>query len=289
VAPHSVELVYRSAPGHGAIHAQAMANTNGRDRGIALLESGTTPAEVIARIATSAFDPGYQSRQYGVVDLSGRAAGFTGSSAQQYCADRQGAVGPYVYSIQGNILTGAGVLDQAEAAFKAGGCDLAERLMLALEAGAENGMGDTRCATAHRIPSDSASLQVDRAGEPAGSYLRLAFTSTNLVHENPIVRLRARFDEWRTTHPCPGASGGGAAGASTGGSAASGSAASGGAAGGGAAGAASGGATAGDDGGCGCHVHRGAGEWSTLVGAAAGMWLARRRWRRSAHGARVVA
>jgi uncharacterized Ntn-hydrolase superfamily protein len=213
VAPQSVEIVYRSAPGHGAIHAQAAASTAGRDRGVALLEAGTAPADVIALVATSSFDSRFQTRQYGVVDLSGRAAGFTGSSAQEYRADRQGAVEPYVYSIQGNILTGARVLDQAEASFKTRGCDLSERLMLALEAGAENAEGDSRCTTAYGLPSDASSLQVDRAGEPAGSYLRLVFTSTSQRHENPIVRLRAQFDTWRVAHPCPAPSGTGGTGA----------------------------------------------------------------------------
>lgn len=331
VAPQSVAIVYRAAPGHGAIHAQAAVNTSGRDRGVVLLEAGTAPADVIAQITTSSFDPRFQTRQYGVVDLSGHAAGFTGSSAQQYRADRQGSVGPYVYSVQGNILTGAGVIDQAEAAFRARGCDLAERLMLALEAGAENGQGDSRCTRAYRIPSDASSLEVDREGEPAGSYLRLAFTSTTLVHENPIVRLRALFDTWRTTHPCPaaddggadgadasagGATGGGGGGAVAGGAAAGGAAAGGTTAGGttaggttaggataggtsagassglGAGGAggvgSSGGANAGaagaggsgagdDEGGCGCRVHRRTGRWWFLIGAAAWMWLARRR------------
>jgi uncharacterized Ntn-hydrolase superfamily protein len=245
VAPQSVELVYRSAPGHGAIHAQAAANTSGRDRGVMLLEAGTAPADVIAQITTTSFDSRFQTRQYGVVDLSGRAAGFTGTSAQQYREDRQGSVGSYVYSIQGNILTGRAVLDQAETGFKTRGCDLAERLMLALAAGAENGGGDSRCTNAYGLPSDASSLEVDREGEPAGSYLRIAFTSTNQVHENPIVRLRASFDTWRTTHPCPttvrdggvdgsdasgGATGGGGAGGSGFGGAATGGAATGGAA-----------------------------------------------------------
>ena len=127
----------------------------GRDRGVALLEAGTAPADVIALVPTSSFDSRFQTRQYGVVDLSGRAAGFTGSSAQEYRADRQGAVEPYVYSIQGNILTGARVLDQAEASFRTRGCDLSERLMLALEAGAENAEGDSRCTTAYGLPSDA--------------------------------------------------------------------------------------------------------------------------------------
>lgn len=222
VAPQSVELVYRAAPGHGAIHAQAAANTAGRDRGVALLAAGTAPADVIAEITQSSFDTRFQTRQYGVVDLSGRAAGFTGSSAQQYREDRQGSLGSYVYSIQGNILTSARVLDQAEAAFKASGCDLAERLMLALEAGAQNGEGDSRCTTARGIPSDAASLDVDREGQAAGSYLHLTFTSTNALHENPIVPLRASFNRWRQAHPCPVVNtpggGTGGAGGSSGGS-----------------------------------------------------------------------
>src|SRR5689334_3210574 len=99
VAPQSVDLVYRAAPGHGAIHAQAAANTSGRDRGVMLLEAGTAAAEVIAQITASSFDARFQTRQYGAVDLSGHAVGFTGSSAQQYREDRQGFIGPYVYSV----------------------------------------------------------------------------------------------------------------------------------------------------------------------------------------------
>jgi uncharacterized Ntn-hydrolase superfamily protein len=278
VAPQSVDLVYRAAPGHGAIHAQAAANTAGRDRGVALLEAGSTPADVIAQITASSFDARFQTRQYGVVDLSGHAVGFTGSSAQQYREDRQGFIGPYVYSIQGNILTSARVLDQAEAAFKAKGCDLAERLMLALEAGAENGEGDSRCTTTRGIPSDAASLDVDREGRPAGSYLHLTFTSTSALHENPLVPLRAQFDDWRAAHACP--TGNTSAGGATGGASAAGGNATGGvsASGGANAGASGGGATAAStDDGCGCRIHRRAAPWSLLAGAAAGLWLARRR------------
>ena len=72
--------------------------------------------------------------------------------------------------------------------------------MLALEAGAQNGEGDSRC-TNGGIPSDSAFIEVDREGEAAGTYLRLDVTNTS--PQNPLVLLRQQFDAWRATHPCP--------------------------------------------------------------------------------------
>jgi hypothetical protein len=91
------------------------------------------------------------------------------------------------------------VLTQAAAAFEGGGCDLADRLMRALEAGAQNGQGDSRC-TPRGIPSDGAFVQVDRPNEARGSYLSLRVDATG--SQNPITRLRTQFDTWRQTHPC---------------------------------------------------------------------------------------
>jgi MYXO-CTERM domain-containing protein len=212
VAPSSVTIVYGAAPGFGGINAQAAANTKGRDRGVALLGMDVAPADIIQQITATSFDPSFNTRQYGVVDLQGRAAGFTGTdnnSVRQYREDRQGTVGTYTYSVQGNVLTGVGVINQAETAFKNSGCDLADRLMLALEAGAENGEGDSRCTTAYGVPADASSIEVDRTGEPAGSYLKLSFTSTSQNHQNAVVRLRALFNTWRMTHPCAGPTDGG--------------------------------------------------------------------------------
>jgi len=91
------------------------------------------------------------------------------------------------------------VLDNAEQAFLHEGCDLADKLMLALEAGAQNGEGDSRC-TPRGIPSDSAFIEVDDdSGE--GSLLRIEITNTGNV--NPLVLLREQFDAWRADNPCP--------------------------------------------------------------------------------------
>src|SRR5688500_10617134 len=129
----SVYDIYGSAPDRGVVAAQASLNRQGRDAAVQQLSQGTAPAQIIQRITSS--DSGSATRQYGIVDVQGRAAGFTGSSNGTFANDRQGMVGTFAYSTQGNILTGAAVLTQAAMAFEGGGCDLADRLMRALEAG----------------------------------------------------------------------------------------------------------------------------------------------------------
>ena len=122
-----------------------------------------------------------------------------------YKEDRQGTIGALTYSVQGNILTSRAVIDQAETAFRTTGCDLADKLMLALEAGAMGGEGDSRC-TPRGIPSDAASIEVDLTGATAGSYLKLAVAGTG--NTSAVVQLRAMFNTWRTTHACGGGAGG---------------------------------------------------------------------------------
>lgn len=213
----SVRIIYGSVPDKGVVHAQALLGGPGKNAAVMQIGMDVAPESIITAITTTSFDSGAQQRQYGIVDLQGRSAGFTGSQTGPYAEDRQGTLGTLTYSVQGNILTSAAVIDQATSSFTTRGCDLADRLMLALEAGAQGGEGDSRC-TPNGIPSDSAFIQVDREGEPAGTYLLLDVTGT--APENPLVMLRAQYDAWRATHPCPppppapdaGASGGGDAG-----------------------------------------------------------------------------
>ena len=172
-----VYIIYGSVPGVGVIHAQASANLDGRDRGVELLEQGTSPSDILLEITSSSFDTMARVRQYGLVDSSGRTAGFTGAGARAFADDRQGESGTFSYSVQGNILTSEAVLTQAAAAFESEGCDLAERLMRALEAGADNGEGDSRC-TPDGIPADSSFIQVERPDTPRGSYLELHVRSS---------------------------------------------------------------------------------------------------------------
>jgi uncharacterized Ntn-hydrolase superfamily protein len=196
-----VAIIFAAAPGTGVIHAQSAVNTRARDLGAQMLGSGATPEEVIARITAADYDAQAETRQYGVVDLDGRAAAFTGSGAFPYANHQTGADGGFSYAVQGNLLTGKAVLDQARAAFiERGGCDLADRLMLALEAGAENGQGDGRCTP--QRPSDAAFIRVDNAD--GSTYLSL---STIEPTANPLVSLRAAYDSWRAQNPCPALTG----------------------------------------------------------------------------------
>jgi hypothetical protein len=211
VGSQGVGVVYRPSVGHGGVNAQAAANATGRDRAVVLMGMDVAPADIIQMITTSAFDAQFATRQYGIVDLQGRAAGFTGSGAQDYKEDRQNTWGRYTYSIQGNILTGKAVIDQAEMGFQNGGCDLADKLMLTLEAGALNSQGDSRCTTTKRIPSDAGSIEVDLPGETAGSFLKLDVAGTGNM--SAVEALRAMFTTWRASHPCGSSGTGGTGGA----------------------------------------------------------------------------
>jgi MYXO-CTERM domain-containing protein len=200
-----VYRIYGSVPGVGAVHAQATWNEAGLQRALELLGNGVAPGDVLDQIVAPGFDAQAPTRQYGVVHVTGRAAGFSGADNRAYAGDRQGEVGGMHYSAQGNLLTSEQVLTRSAAAFEAAGCDLAERLLLALEAGAEDSEGDSRCTSSRGIPSDSAYLQVDRPDEPPGSYLELRVPTSG--NANPMIALRQHFETWRQSHPCPSVAG----------------------------------------------------------------------------------
>ena len=196
----SIYSIYGSVPGRGVVHAQALLSTRNRDRAVGLLQMGLSPSEILAVMTDPAEDAQFDRRQWGIVDLSPEAAGFTGARTLDYAGDLSGSAGSITYAIQGNILTSGAVLDQARDAFEGGGCDLPDRLMRALEAGGAGGEGDSRC-TDRGIPSDGAFIQVDRDGEPRGGFLSLRVDDT--APDNPLVLLRAEYDAWRAEHPCP--------------------------------------------------------------------------------------
>src|SRR4030095_3644258 len=95
-------------PGKGIAAAQANVDRTRRRQNVIAteLKRGTDPAEILKMLADE--DSNHQSRQYGIVDLQGRAAGFSGSENGKQSLDRQGKVeGAEIYfSIQGNILGG---------------------------------------------------------------------------------------------------------------------------------------------------------------------------------------
>jgi uncharacterized Ntn-hydrolase superfamily protein len=130
-------IVTYAKAGVGAIATQASANQSYGPEGLALLEQGLTPAEVVRRLTEA--DPGRDRRQLGIIDAQGRVAAYTGSGTSDWAGDVQGEN----YSAQGNILAGEAVVREMARAFEETEGVLAERLMAALDAGEAAG-GDAR-------------------------------------------------------------------------------------------------------------------------------------------------
>jgi uncharacterized Ntn-hydrolase superfamily protein len=181
----------------GAVVVQAKGSGTLRKAALSLLAQGVSSQKIIVQLVTPSYDTDFQHRQYGVVSLDYDPAGFTGAFAPNWSLDYQQAKGSYRYATQGNILTSPRVITQLTTAFEATGCDLADKLMLALEAGAQNGEGDRRCKP-DGVPASSAFIQVDQDGV---NYLKIVVE--HVEPQNPISLLRGQYDHWRQSHPCP--------------------------------------------------------------------------------------
>jgi len=182
------------------------------------LNRGTDPARIIDML--KAGDQNHPSRQYGIVDLKGRNAGYSGTTNGKQALDRQGRVeGTDIYfSIQGNILTGDDVVEDAVRAFRQARGTLANRVMAAMEAADAHG-GDRRCncntppdppAPCEHKTAHVAYLVVanksDKMGEGLNDgnyYLEIQVTDQDIKpdeNDNPVRTLRMRYDRWVKDH-----------------------------------------------------------------------------------------
>lgn len=178
------------APGHGVIVAQARSNSQARARGVRMLLDGASPKSIVAAVANLDFDPHFQEQQYGVAALGFErsAAGFSGAATHAW----QGHATADGVAVQGNILTGPEVLHATLDAFQANpSLPLAERLLLALEAGAAVG-GDNRCGEQGAL---SAYLVVSRPEDTKDSYhVKIVVPGQKPGGSSPVRVLRQRFD-----------------------------------------------------------------------------------------------
>ncbi|MCA9736510.1 MAG: DUF1028 domain-containing protein [Gemmatimonadota bacterium] len=127
-----------TAKGGVAIVAhQAAANPMYGPLGIQLIEAGYPPEEALAMLVAS--DEGRDRRQVAMMDQQGRTAAWTGTGANDWKGHRCGRD----YCAQGNILTGAEVVDAMARSFESSNGPLAERLLEALDAAQAAG-GDAR-------------------------------------------------------------------------------------------------------------------------------------------------
>ena len=207
--------------GKGAGCAQSFVDPSGvnRQRIFNELRNGTDPARILELLEQG--DPQHQTRQYGIVDLQGRAIGFTGTGAGPYADHRTGRIGDIVYAVQGNVLTGAAVLAAAELAIVTTQGDLATKMMAAMEEARRFG-GDGRCSCDENDPircgapppsfrksADVAFMIVARPGDRDGScnpaagcasgsyYMRLNVANQSRAAPDPVIQLRSLFDQWK--------------------------------------------------------------------------------------------
>ena len=126
------------AAGIGAIATQALVNPFYGTNGLRLLSEGI-PADAVVKTLVAA-DEGRDHRQVHIMDASGRVAAHTGTA----CIDWNGHVAGEDFSVAGNMLAGARVLDETAAAYLAGeALSFPRRLITAMLAGEAAG-GDKR-------------------------------------------------------------------------------------------------------------------------------------------------
>ncbi len=220
-------------PGKGVAACQAGVDSTHKNQMLVFeeLKRGTDPARIIELLSV---DPAFQSRQFGILDLQGRAAGHSGLANGYVAQDRHGHVpGTRIYySIQGNILRPGDVVGNAVQAFEHTNGALTDRVMAAMEA-ADGSGGDSRCTcppwpgdgTKPAVPCDGRTshvayilmadpsdtngdshnngkyamyLTVSQPGADKGPGQIAPGKGENL---NPVKTLRVRYDAWRKTQP----------------------------------------------------------------------------------------
>jgi len=161
--------------GAGAVATQAFANTSFGPHGLALMGTGLSAQETLARLLED--DPEKELRQVGLVDAQGGSATFSGSG----CFAWAGGIAGNGYAIQGNILAHENVVPAMENAFLNTKGNLPARLHAALMAGDRAG-GDRR-------GRQSAAVYVAKPNAGYGGYLDRWLDYRVDDHEDPVPRL----------------------------------------------------------------------------------------------------
>ena len=179
-------------PGKGAAVCQAAIDTTRRNQRLVLaeLESGTDPAAIIELLRKA--DPAFESRQFGILDLRGRSAGFSGMTNLPTALSVSGNVGDSIsYQIQGNILASEAVVRDAARALAQARGTLGDRVMAAMEA-ADTAGGDRRCSDG-RTAYVAYLLTVEKDGKSV--YLSADDEDIRPNESlNPVKTLRMRYN-----------------------------------------------------------------------------------------------
>jgi uncharacterized Ntn-hydrolase superfamily protein len=157
--------------GVGAVSTQSWVNPYLAIEALRLMAEGAPAPAALDRVLAA--DEGRDLRQIGVVDAQGGSAAWSGADCTPWFGDVRGDG----FAVQGNMLVGEATLSAMVAAFRdSEPLDLAERLMLALEAGNAAG-GDKR-------GKQSAALRVHHTEDYPWLDLRVD------EHRHPVAELR---------------------------------------------------------------------------------------------------
>ena len=157
--------------GVGAVSTQSWVNPYLAIEALELMADGTSGPKALNIVLAN--DESADSRQIGVVDAVGRSAAWTGKD----CTSWFGQIVEPGFTVQGNMLVGEKTLTAMATSFRSSSNDdLAERLVLALEAGDAAG-GDKR-------GKQSAALRVHHTQEYPWLDLRVD------EHAKPVSELR---------------------------------------------------------------------------------------------------
>lgn len=175
--------------GVGAIATQALTNAFYGVNGLTLLGEGLSPGEVVARLIAA--DAGRDHRQLHIMDAGGRIAAHTGAACVDWCGHLAGDG----FSVAGNMLTGARVIEATATAYADNRTlPFARRLLAAMRAGEAAG-GDKR-------GKQSAALQIHGAEQWSDLDLRVD------DHIDPLAELerleqvsRERWEHFRRFLP----------------------------------------------------------------------------------------
>jgi uncharacterized Ntn-hydrolase superfamily protein len=180
-----VPFVGRAVPhvraGVGAVCTQASTVVEYGPRGLDLLAKGVEPQAVLQQLLKD--DDQRESRQVGVIDMKGRSAAHTGKNNGNWAGSRQGKN----YTVQANIIVGPEVVDAVATTFESTegtGLPLAERMILAMEAGYAKG-GDRRWGNLQ-----SAAIKIADPNDPGrgGDYIALAIEVGE--HPEPVAEMK---------------------------------------------------------------------------------------------------
>lgn len=166
--------------GVGAVATQSFANTRFGPDGLALLEEGLTPEEVVEKLIEN--DDERDLRQFAIVDAEGNAAAYTGKACYDWAGHRAGNY----CTAQGNILVSEKTVETMVEVFETTEGSLAERLLEALDKGQEAG-GDSR-------GKQSASLFIVQEKGGYGGYNDRKYDLRVDDHPEPIKELKRLFE-----------------------------------------------------------------------------------------------